>query len=122
MRSVKEWIGKTDNAPIPQRVRLRILDRYIGICAECRRPLRSGHTEFDHIISLINGGGHREFNLQPLCNIPCHKEKTRQDVAVKSKNYARRAKHVGIRKAKHPISGWRKFDGTPVRNPKAARR
>ena len=55
----------------------------------------AGETwECDHRIALINGGEHREGNLQVIC-LWCHRAKTRADVAIKSKNYHRRAKHVG---------------------------
>ena len=96
-RAVEEWIGKTDDAAIPARVRIRVFERFHGRCGECKRKLHPGDKwDMDHDIALINGGEHREFNLHPLCNW-CHKIKTRQDVAIKSKTYRIRAKHLGIR-------------------------
>lgn len=97
-RSVKEWIGKNDDAAIPRRVKLRIISRYAERCPQCARQLRAGHIAFDHIKALINGGEHRESNLQPLCDVPCHQEKTCADVAIKSKTYRVRSKHLGLRK------------------------
>lgn len=114
-RSVPEWIGKTDDTPVPPRVRLRVLERDQGCCrGPCERKLRPGDAhQTDHIVALVNGGENRERNLQTLCDW-CHKEKTGDDVAEKSAVYDKRVKHLGIRKPRS-ILGWRKFDGTPVR-------
>jgi 5-methylcytosine-specific restriction enzyme A len=104
-RSVPEWIGKTDDAKIPDRVKLRVFDAYGGRCAGCDRKLYPGDRwEADHIKALINGGQHRENNLQPLCEF-CHPEKTRADVAEKAMIARKRKKHVGIRTAKRKLSG-----------------
>lgn len=97
-RAVAEWHGKTDDAAIPPRVKARIIDRHHGQCAKCGRYLRAGYIAIDHIIALCNGGKHCESNLQPLCTVPCHEEKTRADVAIKSKTYKRRSRHLGIKK------------------------
>lgn len=97
-RSVEEWIGKTDDAPIPPRVRLRVFDKFGGICqCGCKRKIRAGERwDCDHIVALINGGEHRESNLQPLLT-EHHKPKTKADVAEKAAVYAVRRKHLGIR-------------------------
>ena len=42
MRSVAEWIGKTDNAKAPNRVRLRVFLRYDGKCWLTGRKIRPG--------------------------------------------------------------------------------
>ncbi len=119
-RPVPEWIGKTDGTPIPPRVQARIIVRYGEHCPACGRALRAGHIEFDHIRALINDGAHREFNLQPLCAAPCHKEKTRIDVAIKSKTGRVRAKHLGLRRKRSSFQTNRdgkfrkRIDGTVV--------
>lgn len=98
-RSVPEWIGKTDDAKVPPRVRLRIFEREGGICHLSKRKIQPGEKwELDHIVALINGGEHRESNLAPALVQP-HREKTRQDVAAKAKSARVRSKHLGIRKA-----------------------
>ncbi len=76
-RTVEEWIGATDDTPIPQRVKLRIILAQDGKCAcGCGQKLGGGETiEFDHIIALINGGENREGNTQALSH-PCHKVAT----------------------------------------------
>lgn len=96
-RTVPEWRGATDDAPIPPRVRLRVFQKFDGNCASCTRTLFPGHWACDHIIALANGGKHAESNLQPLCDVPCHAAKTGADVAEKSRVYRKAAKHAGIK-------------------------
>lgn len=100
-RAVEEWIGKTDDTPIPARVRLRVFERCKGLCGSCQRKLYPGDRwDCDHRVALINGGQNREGNLRLLCAW-CHKSKTRQDVAIKSKTYRVRSKHLGIKVHKY---------------------
>ena len=117
MRSVLEWIGMTDDTPIPPRVRLRVFDRYGGICYLTGRKITASDTwDVDHIIALANGGEHRENNLAPALKEP-HKEKTRADRREKKIVDRKRKKFLGITKSKHPMmgskaSGWKRgFDG-----------
>ena len=94
-RSLPEWIGKTPDSAIPPRVKLRVWERCEGKCALTGRKLRPGDAyEFDHILALANGGEHREANLQLVCSA-AHKEKTRSDVALKSKTARIALKHRG---------------------------
>lgn len=67
---------------------------------------------YDHVQALINGGSHREGNLQLLC-VPCHAIKTKEDVAEKSNVYRKRLKAQGQKKPR-TIRSWRRFDGTIV--------
>lgn len=120
-RALPEWIAKHDDQAIPPRVRLRIWMRSFGHCINCTRAMRAGEApQFDHIIALVNGGQHRESNLQLLC-FTCHAVKTKTDVAEKSAVYTKRLKHTGI-KRRPSFAGWRGFDGRPIRNPKLRRR
>lgn len=82
----------------------------MGRCAACGRLLHSGHWQVDHKIALINGGEHRESNLEPLCDKPCHALKTGKDVAEKSKVYAK--KKSRLLKKPRTITRWRTFNGT----------
>lgn len=112
MRTVPEWIGAHPDAAIPPRVRVRVFERYHGGCQHCMRKLYPGDKwECDHAIALSNGGEHRESNLWPICK-GCHKIKTAQDVATKSKTYRMKAKHYGLKKpSRFPgskDSPWRK--------------
>lgn len=95
MRSVAEWIGRTDNTPIPDRVKLRVHAKAEGRCAKCTVEALSG--QYDHAISLIIGGENRESNLQFLC-VPCHKAKTKLDVKLKAKVARVRSRHLGLKK------------------------
>jgi hypothetical protein len=114
-RTSAEWIGKTDDTPVPARVRLRVLDRYDRQCDTCKRDIRAGDSwTCDHVKPLILGGPNRENNLHPLCAW-CHGPKTAGEVQVKSQNYKRARKHAGIktRRTNRPLigtiaSGWKK--------------
>lgn len=107
-RALPEWIAKSDDAKIPDRVKLRVYEKAEGRCAICTVGAKVG--QYDHIIPLILGGGHRETNLQLLC-VPCHKGKTRLDVKLKAKVARIRSRHAGIRKPR-TITRWRRFDGS----------
>lgn len=108
-RTVPAWVGKTNDAKIPPRVRLRVIDRQGGKCGTCNRKLgMCGEAiEIDHVVALINGGQHHEANLQALCGM-CHAAKTRQDVATKAKTASVRKKHLGQKETTSPLPGGRK--------------
>jgi 5-methylcytosine-specific restriction endonuclease McrA len=112
MRSVPEWIGKTDDQAVPPHVKLRIWEREKGICHLSGRKIgRADKWDLDHKVALCNGGEHREYNLFPALRDK-HREKTAEDVAEKSDVYQKRAKHLGIelkkkrRWPKRPMNGW----------------
>lgn len=120
MRSVPEWIGKTDNEEVPQRVRTRVFDRYQGRCYLTGTKLGPKDWDLDHIVALINGGKHRESNLAPAYK-PAHKAKTKKDLKEKARVASLHAKHVGAdqpkstfpqrpKKEKPP----KRFDKTPL--------
>ena len=97
-RSLPEWIGSGPDAAIPPRVRLRIFDRYDGRCQCCGREILAGEKwDCEDEIAIINGGERRESNLRPFLH-EHHKAKTRADVAIKSKTYRTRARHLGIKR------------------------
>lgn len=101
-RELPEWIGKTDDDPIPPRVKVRVFDKFGGKCGNCTRTIFGNlKAAYDHTIALINDGQNRETNLQLLC-APCHAGKTKSDVALKSTTYRKRAKHLGIELRKGP--------------------
>lgn len=103
-RAPKEWIGKTDDAKIPPRVRQRIYDRDGGVCHWCKIAIKAPPETWqaDHVTALINGGEHRETNLAPI-HSHCHIEKTGLDVADKKKVAAVRKKHIGAVRPKQRI-------------------
>jgi 5-methylcytosine-specific restriction protein A len=110
-RAVPEWIAKSPDEPVPPRVRLRIFQKHNGVCPVCHRMLRSGHWELDHRTALINGGENRERNLVPVCTSPCHRNKTRADVAEKSAVYERQLSHAGIKARRGPPMPGTKASG-----------
>jgi 5-methylcytosine-specific restriction enzyme A len=113
VRSTQEWIGKTDDAKVPDYVRLRVFNRANGICHISKRKITAADDwELEHIIALCNGGEHRESNCAPALTKP-HKIKTAADLAQKAKNDRVRKKHLGI-KPTRKITSWRRFDGTIV--------
>lgn len=118
-RAVDEWIGRTDNTPIPARVKERIARKAEDTCQQCKRIV-GPHlaARFDHIIPLILGGQNRETNIQLLCD-PCHVAKTGLDVKLKAKVARVRKRHIGLRKpskfACSRSSRWKKkIDGSVV--------
>lgn len=97
-RSVGEWIGKTDDSPIPPRVRLRVFAAHNGICHISGRKIGvSDAWDCDHVVALTNGGEHRESNLAPALRDK-HREKTAEDVKQKAKNDRVSKRHLGIKK------------------------
>lgn len=112
-RSVPEWVGATDDTPIPARVKDRVMQAFGGCCSECGVEF-SGviRPEFDHIVALVNGGENREGNIRAVC-AACHVIKTKEDVSLKSVTYRKRSKHFGFEKKKRLIPGskatrWKK--------------
>lgn len=106
-RSVPEWKGKTPDTAVPPRVRRRVFDAYSGRCYLTGREILPGDIwQLEDKVALINGGENRESNKAPVLVEP-HREKTRRDVAIKSKVARVRNKHLGIHHSRHPLSGGR---------------
>lgn len=114
-RSVPEWIGKTPDTAAPQRVRIRCFERAEGRCHICGVKIQVGEKwQLDHIQALIEGGENREGNLAPAHD-KCHKPKTRQEVARKSKVARMKAKHIGaVEKRPWSPNLKKKIDGSVV--------
>ncbi len=119
-RSTPEWIGKTDDTPIPARVKARVFEAHKGVCHISGRKITAADKwDCDHVIALCNGGENRESNLAPALKDE-HKKKTKRDVAQKKKDRRVRSKHLGLSQPKSAIPGsknskWkRKLDGTVV--------
>jgi hypothetical protein len=109
-RSLPEWKGKTDDTPVPPRVKLRVLRQYDGCCDGacngCGRRIGPGDAwTCDHIVAIINDGENRESNLHPLCCF-CHPVKTMSDLREKSRIARIALRHAGIRlRSPHPLPG-----------------
>ena len=98
-RYVPDWEGATPDTKAPLRVRTRVFERCGGRCHRTGRLIRPGDDwDLDHILALINGGRNVESNLAPILRGKVHKEKTAEDVAIKSKTARMRARHLGIKK------------------------
>lgn len=97
-RSIPEWIATHDDQAIPLLTRLRVFERYAGVCqGPCNRKLtpRDKHIHFDHIVPLADGGQHREQNLQILCE-GCHGLKTGIEASARARTRSIRARAYGI--------------------------
>lgn len=94
-RALPVWVGSTPDSAVPSRVRLRIFEREGGKCWISGRKIMPGDLwDLDHRVALINGGRHAEDNLFPALRDK-HREKTAEDVAIKSKTYRMAAKNNG---------------------------
>lgn len=114
-RSVKEWIGKTPDTPVPPRVKLRVFEAYEGRCYLSGVKIQPGMAwEVEHKLALCLGGENRETNLAPALKAP-HRAKSADDVARKSKADRVRIKHLGLKPKGRGFAGWRKFNGEIVR-------
>lgn len=93
-RTVKPWVGKTDDARAPRSVQLRILERQQHKCAITGLPFDTKNKpEFDHKTPLWLGGKNCEDNLQAIRK-DAHKRKTAAEATVRGKVKANAAKHV----------------------------
>ena len=97
-RALPEWIGKTADTKVPDRVRDRVFDRYDCRCqCGCNRKIRPGEAwDLEDTVAIINGGENRESNKKPWLK-EHHPEKTAKDVAEKSTVYRKRTKFRGIK-------------------------
>ncbi len=121
-RSVPEWIGKTSDTRVPDRVRVRVFESYGGLCYLSGREIRAGDAwEIDHIVALVNGGENRENNLAPVLASE-HRSKTRQDVKAKAKGARVRQKYLGLGGPRLPMPGARKSKWKKPLNGPAVRR
>lgn len=121
MRTVKEWIGKTDDAAPPKLCKLRIVERQGGKCALTGLPFTlKAKPQFDHITPLWLGGKNCESNLQAIHKDP-HKAKTSAEASVRAKVNATRATNLGVTRPKAPIKspGFPKRE-KPARESKAS--
>ena len=98
-RTVKPWQGKTDDSPIPPRVRLRVFRRFGGICqGPCHRKIGPADKWIlEHEKAIILGGENRESNLSIRCDW-CAKQKTAIEVEAKAITDKIAKRHVGIKK------------------------
>lgn len=113
-RQIDEWIGKHDDAAIPARVKVRVLDRQrpapreLPICPDCGMPIREGDgCEFDHAVPLIDGGRHAESNLRAI-HTKCHRRKTAREAMERAEARTHVKKAFDLSKPRgRPLAGTR---------------
>lgn len=117
MRTVPEWVGRTDDSMPPSGVKDRIRERQGNCCALTGKEFRPGdRIEYDHVVPLWLGGSNTEGNLQAVLHEP-HKRKTATEAKVRAKCTRIRKKHHGLAKPKSSLSHpklKRRMDGTVV--------
>lgn len=97
MRAVKEWIGRTDNAMPPPKVRQRIFDRDKGICHICKMHVDPGQSwEADHVPPLKDGGENRESKIF-VAHTKCHKKLTAKQAMERAPIERKKQKHSGAK-------------------------
>jgi 5-methylcytosine-specific restriction endonuclease McrA len=107
-RALKEWVGKTPDTKIPNRVRQRVYDRFNGICHICKGNTKGKKWHVDHVKALIKDipgepHGNRESNLAPAHDI-CNLRKAAEETAEKAAVDRIKQKHSGARQKKKPIA------------------
>ena len=96
-RSVKEWIGKTDDSVPPPSVVARIFDTHKGICHITQIAIKIGDDwDVDHIKRLADGGENRESNMAPALRW-AHIEKTSEETRRGRKADKVRRRHIGAK-------------------------
>jgi len=105
--------------PLTAKARVVLFQASGGLCHICGGRIGVGEAwEVEHIVPLAQGGEDGGDNLSPA-HVKCHRGKTAKDAADTARAKRREAAHLGIKKARTPIRGWRRFDGSPVKNPRA---
>jgi 5-methylcytosine-specific restriction endonuclease McrA len=107
-RTPELWVGATPDAAIPARVKVRVFERYHGVCQLSGIKIMPGMAwDVDHRKPLSMGGRHAEDNLQPVLRDK-HREKTAAEAKPRAKADRIRARHLGL---KEPSRGFRKPPG-----------
>ena len=108
MRAWPEWIGKTGDTAIPDKVRARVVLLWGAVCYITGKKLLPDEIEMEHVIGLADGGKNREGNLRPVWNA-AHRVKTGKEKTKRAKADRMRIKHIGKTPSANPIQS-RGFD------------
>lgn len=114
-RSVEEWIGKTPDSKIPDRVKLRIWRRENGRCYLTGKKIMPYDSfEYEHKKRLEDGGEHREGNIFLALKTP-HKRKSAEERAAAKKADDIAKRHIGIAEPKQKLKsrGFARQKKTP---------
>lgn len=108
-RAVPEWRGRTDDSPLPTKVKLRVLEREGRICRICGNPIAPGDgCDFHHDPPLADGGEHRESRIFPV-HRKCHRLITAREAQQRAESRATIASHYGLKKPRQQLRS-RGFD------------
>ena len=111
--------GMTERGHISRTRRLALFRDQHGRCHLCSGFIKATERwELEHVIPLAMGGADDETNWA-LAHTKCHKSKTVRDLLELGRAKRREAKHLGAKRSRKEIPGWRRFDGTTVKNPRA---
>ncbi len=114
MRTVSEWIGKTDNSVPPPSVKRRIIESQDNRCALTAVEFRPGDKiEFDHKVDLWLHGENRESNLRAVTKA-AHRKKTDAQATIRAKVMRQSGKHLGLMPEKPKSPYKKKVCGTVV--------
>ena len=83
-----------------------------GHCEKCGRSFTGTRPAYDHILPCEYGGKPTLANCQLLC-IPCHKDKTKDDVRGMRKADRQRRASVGAEREKQKITRRAKEEKPP---------
>lgn len=108
-----EPLQATPRLKLPAWLKEGVLGWQLGKCAGCQTPLDNQDVEFDHIIPLELGGSNKLENVQALC-VPCHRDKTREDMRRIRKASRIRRREAGEEPPKRKIKS-RGFWKDPLR-------
>ncbi|MGI8614626.1 MAG: HNH endonuclease [Nocardioidaceae bacterium] len=82
--SSRGWTGQRIVPSDWNSLKTKVMRRDRGICYVCGQ---SGADQVDHVVNIAEGGTHDLGNLAAIHGEPCHREKTRQEIA---RGHARR--------------------------------
>ncbi|HEY8066568.1 MAG TPA: HNH endonuclease [Methylosinus sp.] len=106
-RSVEEWIGKTPDSKIPDRVKLRIWRRENGRCYLTGKKIMPYDSfEYEHKKRVEDGGENRESNIFLALTTP-HKRKSAEERAAAKKADDIAKRHIGITEPKQKLKSRR---------------
>lgn len=115
MRTIKEWIGKTDDSMPPPTVRLRIFRTHKGICHLCETKVHATQKwQASHLKSIWDGGPNVESNYAPA-HEKCHRAHTSKEKTEQAAANRKAMKHLGIKPKRSTLKG-RGFTPAPPQN------
>lgn len=87
--------------------RTRIFLAHQGVCAVCGGKIVGKAWDLDHGRALALLGDDTEDNLYPVHRSPCHREKTKADVARIAKAKRNETRQLGAHRSRSPLPGSR---------------